>query len=60
MRKMIDFYENNENYREEPKFPVPISQAGNATFYHGKRHDYIYYPEPVENEESLDLTKSGS
>ena len=53
MRKMIDFYENNENYREEPKFPVPISQAGNATFYHGKRHDYIYYPEPVENGEGV-------
>ena len=50
---MIDFYENNENYREEPKFPVPISQAGNATFYHGKRHDYIYYPEPVENGEGV-------
>ncbi len=53
MRKMIDFYENNENYREEPKFPVPISQAGNATFYHGKRHDYMYYPEPVTNDEGV-------
>ena len=51
MGRIFDFYENNENYREEPKFPVPISQAGNATFYHGKRHDYIYYPEPVKNGE---------
>ena len=51
MGRIFDFYENNENYREEPKFPVPISQAGNATFYHGKWHDYIYYPEPVKNGE---------
>ena len=53
MGRIFDFYENNENYREEPKFPVPISQAGNATFYHGKWHDYIYYPEPVENAEGV-------
>ncbi len=51
MGRIFDFYENNESYREEPKFPVPISQAGNATFYHGKWHDYIYYPEPVKNGE---------
>ncbi len=53
MGRIFDFYENNENYREEPKFPVPISQAGNATVYHCKWHDYVYYPKKVKNAEGV-------
>ncbi len=53
MSKIFDFLVTDENYRVNADFPVPIEQAANATFYHCKRHDYIYYPAPVENAEGV-------
>ena len=50
---MIDFYKDSESCREESKFPVPVAQVLNATVYHCKRHDYVYYPETVENAEGV-------
>ena len=53
MSRIFDFVVTDENYRENTDFPVPVEQAENATFYHCKRHDYVYYPETVENAEGV-------
>ena len=53
MNNAIDFHSEDTKVREHTDFPVPIEQAGNATFYHCKRHDYIFYPETVENAEGV-------
>ena len=53
MSKIFDFLVTDENYRENADFPVPVEQAGNATVYHCKRHDYVYYPETVKNAEGV-------
>ena len=53
MSRIIDFLAKDENYRVNADFPVPVEQAANATFYHCKRHDYIFYPETVENAEGV-------
>ncbi len=53
MNSRIDLYEKDGKTREAPKFPLPVEQVENAVFYHCKWHDYIYYPEAVENEDGV-------
>ncbi len=53
MNNAIDFHSEDTKVREHTDFPVPVVQAENATFYHCKRHDYIFYPETVENAEGV-------
>lgn len=48
----MDFLKSDTNYRENPKFPHK-NENGKYVFYHCKRHDYIYYPEPIETEEGV-------
>ena len=53
MNNAIDFHSEDTKVREHTDFPVPVEQAENATFYHCKWHDYVYYPETVTNEEGV-------
>ena len=49
----IDFFVGDSKYRQSPQFPVKQKVTDGVMFYHCKRHDYMYYPEPVTNEEGV-------
>ncbi len=51
--KTIDFFAEDNKYRQSPQFPVKQKVTDGVMFYHCKRHDYMYYPEPVTNEEGV-------
>ena len=51
--KTIDFFVGDSKYRQSPQFPVKQKVTDGVMFYHCKRHDYMYYPEPVTNEEGV-------
>lgn len=53
MGKTIDFFAEDNKYRQSPQFPVKQKVTDGVMFYHCKRHDYMYYPEPVTNEEGV-------
>lgn len=51
--KTIDFFVGDSKYRQSPQFPVKQKVTDGVMFYHCKRHDYMYYPEPVTNDEGV-------
>ena len=53
MSKTIDFFVGDSKYRQSPQFPVKQEGKNDVLFYHCKRHDYMYYPEPVTNDEGV-------
>ena len=53
MGKIVDFLSEDKNFRVGTKFPVQQKDAVDVVFYHCKCHDYMYYPEPVTNDEGV-------
>lgn len=51
--KTIDFFVGDSKYRQSPQFPVKQEGKNDVMFYHCKWHDYMYYPEPVTNDEGV-------